>query len=78
MAGRPRGFVLLLGMGLRNFSMSPAWIPSIKELASQLSIPTAEAILKRAMKCKTTAQVRKLMGDEVLKISPNLSILDTA
>jgi phosphotransferase system enzyme I (PtsI) len=78
MAGRPRSFVLLLGMGLRSFSMSPAWIPSIKELASQLSVTTAEEILGRAMRCKTTAQIRRLLGDEVRKISPNLSILDTA
>jgi len=78
MAGRPRSFVLLLGMGLRSFSMSAAWIPSIKELASQLAVKKAEEILARAMRCKTTGQVRKLLGDEVRKISPNLSILDTA
>ncbi len=79
MAGQPRSFVLLVGMGLRSFSMSPAWIPSIKELASQLSISTAEAVLKRALRCKTTAQVRKVMSEEIVKISPNLGIiLDTA
>ena len=32
MAGSPRAFVLLFGMGLRSFSMSPAFIPTIKEL----------------------------------------------
>src|SRR5215510_6711411 len=33
MAGSPRAFVLLFGMGLRSFSMSPAFVPIIKELA---------------------------------------------
>ncbi len=42
MAGKPRAFVLLLGMGLRRFSMSPAFVPSIKQLASQISIEEAE------------------------------------
>ena len=38
MAGQPKSFLLLLGMGLRNFSMSPAFIPSIKQLASQITV----------------------------------------
>ena len=33
----PRAFVLLFGMGLRSFSMSPAFIPTIKELTSHLT-----------------------------------------
>ena len=40
MAGQPRAFVLLFAMGLRSFSMSPAFIPSIKELAElSLDLP---------------------------------------
>ena len=42
MAGMPSAFVLLLGMGLRSFSMSSSFIPSIKDLASHLTIPHAE------------------------------------
>ena len=46
MAGQPRAFVLLLGMGLRSFSMSPAFIPLIKDLTSHVTIADAEAILQ--------------------------------
>lgn len=77
MAGRPRSFVLLLGMGLRSFSMSPAWIPSMKKLASQVSIAEAEAILQEAMGCKTTKQVRNLTREKVGKIAPDLKMLDS-
>ncbi len=38
MAGRPRAVVLLFGMGLRSFSMSPAFIPTIKELITHLDV----------------------------------------
>src|SRR5205814_2413512 len=31
MAGRPRCFLPLFGMGLRQFSMSPAFVPTVKE-----------------------------------------------
>src|SRR6185436_8784298 len=41
MAGQPRSFVLLFGMGLRSFSMSPSFVPSIKELASHLTVEQA-------------------------------------
>ena len=37
MAGQPRSFLLLFGMGLRRFSMSPAFVPTIKELAAHLT-----------------------------------------
>ena len=32
MAGQPRSALLLFGMGLRRFSMSPAFVPTIKDL----------------------------------------------
>ncbi len=77
MAGQPKSFLLLLGMGLRNFSMSPAFIPSIKQLASQVSQKQAEAICKTVMRFKTTAHVKRHMVSELQDIAPNLSLLDT-
>jgi phosphoenolpyruvate-protein phosphotransferase (PTS system enzyme I) len=53
MAGRPRAVVLLFGMGLRSFSMSPGFIPTIKELMAHLTQAKAEKILQRALKLKT-------------------------
>ncbi len=72
MAGHPQAFVLLLGMGLRRFSMSPAFIPTIKELASQISIPMAEALLQKALKQKTTKKIQKMLTDELIRIAPDL------
>jgi phosphotransferase system enzyme I (PtsI) len=75
MAGRPKAFVLLLGMGLRRFSMSPAFVPSIKQLASQISVTESEQILQSVMKFKTTAQVKKFMTRVIEQIAPNLKML---
>lgn len=72
MAGQPQAFVVLLGMGLRHFSMSPAFIPTIKELASHLTVSMAENLLKKAMRQKTTRQIQKMLTVELLKIAPNL------
>ena len=76
MAGHPRAFLVLLGMGLRSFSMSPAWIPSIKSLAAQLTIPQAREIFRRAMKLKTTGRVRRFLGEQLAEIAPDLAMME--
>jgi len=65
-------------MGLRSFSMSSAFIPSIKELTSHLTQARAEAILRRAMTLRTTAEVQRYLGQQVGELAPNLKLLDTA
>jgi len=77
MAGSPRAFVLLFGMGLRSFSMSPAFIPSIKELTSHLTRRRAERIVCRALSIKTTTGVQRFMAAQIAEIAPNLKLLDT-
>lgn len=78
MAGQPRAFLLLFAMGLRSFSMSPAFIPSMKELALHLTVAEARSILRRAMTFRTTASIKRFMADELNRLAPNLKILDTA
>jgi phosphotransferase system enzyme I (PtsI) len=77
MAGTPRAFVVLLGMGLRRFSMSPAFVPSIKQLASMISIDEAEHIVASVMKFKTTAQVKKFLARSIEQIAPDLKMLSS-
>jgi phosphotransferase system enzyme I (PtsI) len=77
MAGKPRAFVILLGMGLRRFSMSPAFVPSIKQLASQITMEEAEDIVESVMKFKTTAQVKKYMTRVIEQTAPNLKMLSS-
>ena len=57
--------------------MSPAFVPSIKQLAKMLSVEEAEQILASVMKFKTTAQVNKYMTRQIERIAPKLSILDS-
>lgn len=73
MAGQPQAFAILLGMGLRRFSMSPAFVPTIKELALHLTVPMAEALLNTALRQATTRKVRTLLNRELATIAPNLA-----
>jgi phosphotransferase system enzyme I (PtsI) len=65
-------------MGLRSFSMSPAFIPPIKELTSHLTVPLSRRILRRALRMKTTHQVQQFMSQRLVEICPTLQLLDTA
>ena len=77
MAGTPRAFVVLLGMGLRRFSMSPAFVPSIKRLASVISIDEATHIVQSVMKFKTTGQVKKFLSRSIEQLAPDLKMLSS-
>jgi phosphotransferase system enzyme I (PtsI) len=78
MAGQPRAFLLLFAMGLRSFSMSPAFIPSMKELAAHLTEEIARKVLRKALTLRTTTAVKRYMADQLGQIAPNLQMLDTA
>lgn len=77
MAGQPREFLVLLGMGLRSFSMSPAFIPFIKDLASQIRVSDAERIVEHALTLKTTVTVRRYLSEQLKKLAPNSRRFDT-
>jgi phosphoenolpyruvate-protein phosphotransferase (PTS system enzyme I) len=78
MAGRPRAVAVLFGMGLRSFSMSPAFVPTIKELISHLTSARAEQIVKQAMRLKTTGQIVRYLAEQVNEIAPDVKLFDTA
>jgi phosphoenolpyruvate-protein phosphotransferase (PTS system enzyme I) len=78
MAAAPRPFLLLFGMGLRSYSMSPAFVPIMKELAKQLTREQTSVIVERTRKMATTRQIVSFLGKQLREICPDLSIVDTA
>ena len=78
MATSPGAFVLLFGMGLRSYSMSPAFVPAIKELVAHLTEERCKSILERALRMKTARQVTRLMDQQLKTLSPDLAVLEMA
>jgi phosphoenolpyruvate-protein phosphotransferase len=76
MAGRPRCFLPLFGMGLRRLSMSPAFIPPMKELIRRTTLAVAEDIVRRVARMHTTGEVRGYLTRKVRQICPNVALLD--
>ncbi|HEY5313985.1 MAG TPA: putative PEP-binding protein, partial [Pirellulales bacterium] len=77
MAGSPRACVLLYAMGLRSFSMSPAFVPTIKDLLKHLHEAKAAEIVHRALRLTTTNRVIRYMEQQLLEIAPDLQMLDS-
>jgi phosphoenolpyruvate-protein phosphotransferase (PTS system enzyme I) len=78
MAGRARCCLPLLGMGLRRLSMSPAFVPTIKEMVRCADLKVAEITARKALHLKTFAEVRRYLGHMARKVCPNVAFLEHA
>jgi phosphoenolpyruvate-protein kinase (PTS system EI component) len=76
MASRPRCFLPLFGMGLRSLSMSPAFVPTLKEVARHLTAASAREISDRVSHMRTVGEVRGYLTRKVRQICPNVAMLD--
>jgi phosphoenolpyruvate-protein kinase (PTS system EI component) len=76
MAGRPRCFLPLFGMGLYRLSMSPAFIPALKEMVRRTTLKTAEKIARRVLHMKTLGEIRGYLTRKTRQICPNVAFLD--
>ena len=77
MAARPRCLLALMGMGLRRLSMSPAFVPTIKEVVRCSTLEDAEAVARRVLHLKTFRQVRRYLSRVTEQICPNIAAMDT-
>ena len=60
LAGEPLAWAILLGMGLDEFSMAPARIPSAKQVLRQLDSADCKELAMDALKAGTAAEVEAL------------------
>lgn len=61
MAGDPRATVLLLGLGLDEFSMSAGSIPEVKRIIRDVSLREAEEVVGSALEMKTYGEVDRFL-----------------
>lgn len=74
MSGVPRYTMLLLGLGLRNFSMTPSSLPEIKRICRAVSIGECEQIANRALSLETANDIRAYLNDEHMKRFPDMPL----
>jgi phosphoenolpyruvate-protein phosphotransferase (PTS system enzyme I) len=62
MAGEPELTRLLLGLGLRQFSMHPAQLLAVKQQVLRSSIPEVEVLAQRILRSEDAERTRGLLG----------------
>ena len=78
MAGQPRAVLALFGMGLRRFSMSPAFVPTIKALLASVSTAQAERFAHHVLQLKTSEEIRAYLNSRLHEVSSALEVLGSA
>ncbi len=78
MAGQPRSVLALFGMGLRRFSMSPAFVPTIKALLASVTTAQAERFAHQVLQLKTSEEIKAYLTSRLHEVSSAIEAFDSA
>jgi phosphotransferase system enzyme I (PtsI) len=82
MAADTLGAIVLLGFGLRTFSMNPIFIPRIKKALRSIECKTAERIVEETLKLRSAQEIEEYVMEEILLRHPQVFLtgqpVDTA
>ncbi|MDA0746302.1 MAG: phosphoenolpyruvate--protein phosphotransferase, partial [bacterium] len=80
MAGDPWCGILLLGLGVDGFSMSPRAIPEVKRAIRSISMETARKLAKHALSLSSGTEIRRYLQEavppEVREVLPEPQFLE--
>ena len=71
MAGEPLYTLLLLGMGLRIFSMNGPDIPEVKKIIRSTTMEHAQQVAQQVMSYESERQVTHYLKEETRKLLPD-------
>jgi phosphotransferase system enzyme I (PtsI) len=69
MAGEPMIAPVLLGLGIRELSMSAVSVPEVKATVRAMTVTGSEALMARTTKLATAAEVRAMVSDYVFGLA---------
>lgn len=75
MAADPLSAIILLGLGLRTFSMNPIFIPRVKKALRAVELKTAEAAVAEALQLKTAKEIEEFMIEAILRRHPEAFLM---
>ena len=66
--------MLLLGLGLRSMSVTPAAVPEIKRVCRSVSIKQCEKVAKRSLALDSARDVKTYLKEELTKVFPEFPV----
>ena len=70
MSGSPTYTMLLLGLGLRRFSVTPSAIPEIKNVCRSVTLEQCRAVADRALSMENARDIKSYLKKELKKRVP--------
>lgn len=68
LAGNPKATLMLLGLGLDEFSMSPAMVPRIKKIINSVDMNTAREATKAALSMESAQQIEAYLLNKNMEL----------
>jgi len=75
MAADPLSALILLGFGLRKFSMNPIFIPRIKKTLRSVELRTVEKLAEEALSLKTAQDIEEHIIERILAKHPKAFLM---
>jgi phosphotransferase system enzyme I (PtsI) len=75
MAANPLSALILLGFGLRKFSMNPIFIPRIKKTLRSVELTTVEKVVEEALNLTTAQDIEEHIIEKILTKHPKAFLL---
>jgi phosphotransferase system enzyme I (PtsI) len=72
MSGSPTYTMLLLGLGLRRFSVAPSSIPEIKNVIRHTTLEQCKAIAAKALSMENAREIKSYLNEELKKRAPGV------
>jgi phosphotransferase system enzyme I (PtsI) len=70
MSGEPIYTLLLIGMGLRQLSVTPHNIPEIKKLIRSISVEEAKQVARQVMRMETARNITNYLREQTRRVLP--------
>ena len=75
MAADPLSAIVLLGFGLKKFSMNPIFIPRIKKALRAVEFKTARRVVHQALALKTAQEIEEYLIEKLLVKHPGVFLM---
>ena len=70
MSGNPIYTMLLLGLGLRRFSVAPSSIPEIKNVIRHVTLERCKAVAEKVLSMENAREIKSYLNEELKKLTP--------
>ena len=76
MASDPALLAVLIGLGLTEFSMTPAAIPAARHLVGSVNAATLRGVVRRALQLGTIEEIESYLGESVGDMQPGTPVAE--